>query len=267
MNKLYISLVLLILPIYFQQKSHFEMGNIYLSEGRYLEALKEFEKALDEDPSNSAVNTLIVITKSLIRAEKEKQLEIANTYFKEEPGRALRAYKRILEIEPENKEVKEKITELEKVIKEKLPKLVDEAEVLIIQNKFYFAKEKIKEVLKYDPDLTKTEELTQKLKEKYIIYLKDKLRKAQGLYYNGSYNGSINILNELKEERLLFEEDTKEIGSLVFLFLGLANFKINKVEMAKYYFKEALNLNQKIELPEKEGGNILNIFKEVKGGK
>lgn len=238
-------------------KRHIEEGNRYLREGNYRDALKEWGKGLEIDSGNSSLNALITITKVQMKEEKEIQIKIGTECFFSDPGKALRAWESVLNIDPEDNDAKENVKRLREEIDKRIKVLIVEAEKKLQQGEFIYAGELAKKIMQLDPDNQQGKELVKRIEDGYIKELKAKLKKAEGHYHAGRFNRAIEILEDLVGERLL---DPIVDTPTAYMFLGYSYGAIDQEEKAIESFKNAIRFNPQINVSSDVPPRIKNIF-------
>lgn len=189
-----------------------EKGIVQFERGNYTEANRHFEKALKYNPSNEVA--LIYIQKLKIRLESDDMLtEEQREYIKtllarakvltsqNKYGEALREYRKVIEVNPYNKEALDGIKQIESVVQEEVNKNYREALSLYSRNELLEARKVINRNFDLNPfhdpsvrlskeiedriqsETTKKLELEQRRTLSYSLY-------SQGMQEFSSYNFS-----------------------------------------------------------------------------
>ena len=241
-------------------EQHIERGNRHLRAGEYGEALREWEMGLRKDPSNSMLHTLIAITKVQIRPEKKRQIALGTRHFFTKPGKACKAWLRVMQMDPDDAEARRNVELLQEEIEKRVSDLTSAAEQHIRRSEFIDARDLAVEIMELECDSNNSQLLMEKIRNGYVGHLKDKLGAAQRDYHAGKSVSAVEILEDLTGEDLLSGSDT----ATVYLFLGYAYAALREDERALASFKSAISFNPTITVRADAPARVHRIFREAR---
>ncbi len=145
-----------------------ESGKIALREGRLYDAIKSFEQALKIDPKNAIAKQFLKKAKSLIKDYITLNLKSAKEeYKKENYAKALKYYREVLRLAPNNKEAKTGVQKSRSKIEEKIKAHFNKGIKFFNKNKLKQAIAEFEKALSLDPEYTPAKDFLTKAQKKY----------------------------------------------------------------------------------------------------
>jgi tetratricopeptide (TPR) repeat protein len=239
-----------------------EKGNKLRDAERYQEALKVWDDCLRLDPSNSMLNSLIMITKGQAVQEEDYYARMGTKLYYSDPGKALQAWRKVVAINPQNQEAKENAKKLEEEIDAQVSKPLAEAEVMLQNKEFIHAQENVADALRLDPRHPKALDLMKRIKIAYVVELKERAVRAEQHYRGSNYARAVRMLEDLVSDKSYPPEEL----SRTYVFLGLSYGALGDEQNSLESFRNALRFNRTAGLPLDTPEKIRSLFDKAKNG-
>ena len=145
-----------------------EEGKRALRSGELSKAIENFKKVLKIDPQNQVALEFLNKANSLVKDYIKSNLKLAENYYdKKDYGKALGAYREVLNLEPDNKEAKKGVEKVREKISEQLKAHYDKGLEYFNKEKLKEAIDELKKALELDPEYILAKQLLEQAEKKY----------------------------------------------------------------------------------------------------
>ena len=188
-------------------QEHFEKGRTYLDKKQFVEAMIEFNMALERNPDNQILQNSIATTKRRVREEVNRLVEQSRTEFQNQNyAEALRLLADARLLGGDNTQLQNEIETLSSRIK--LQENIQKGLLLYDVGQFSDALKVFEDALKLDPDNNLVKQYYERSKLETVSESQDemdpetekKFLKGVGTFLNGRYAEAIKIWEEILKD-------------------------------------------------------------------